>query len=251
VQGRFASALVRSGTATLTSIGREALRIVLPSWCVVCDGELPWRDREASCCGPCWAALPRIEFPQCRSCAAPSPVADAQDYVCFDCLRDPLPLERCAAWGEYRDGLERLLRAFKFQRHDFLAEPLAALLEPFVEDAGGFDAIVPVPMQRASERKRGYNQADLLARALGRRIGVPCKGLLLRRGGGARQSSLPKRERAENVRRAFAADSRSEGLRLLIVDDICTTGETLRACATALRAAGAASVSAVTVAKAT
>ena len=106
-------------------------------------------------------------------------------------------------------------------------------------------------MHRAKERKRGYNQADLLARALSRRIGIRCDmTLLTRRRERATQSQLPKRDRAANVRGAFAASSRVKGKSILIVDDICTTGETLRACAAALHDAGATRVCAVAVAKA-
>ena len=107
------------------------------------------------------------------------------------------------------------------------------------------------PITVVGERSRGYNQSELLARALARRSGVRCDmTLLTRRGKQATQSTLPKRARAANVRGAFAASSLVKDRSILIVDDICTTGETLRACAAALRAAGAARVCAIAVAKA-
>jgi ComF family protein len=175
--------------------------------------------------------------------AQPSP-------VCIPCLTDPLPLDWCEAWGEYRGSLERVLHALKFERHDFLDDALAALLEETLRDRE-FDAIAAVPMTRAKERKRGYNQAELLARALARRIGIACDAkLLARRRAGATQSSLPKRDRAANVRGAFHASPRANGRSILLVDDISTTGETLRACAAALHAAGVSRVCAVAVAKA-
>ncbi|HYC89993.1 MAG TPA: phosphoribosyltransferase family protein [Thermoanaerobaculia bacterium] len=149
--------------------------------------------------------------------------------------------------------MERILHALKFERHDFLGAALASLLEETMHARGdlAFDALVAVPMGKAKERRRGYNQAEMLARALARRLGAGCDmTLLTRREEGATQSTLPKRERAANVRGAFAASSRVKGKAILVVDDICTTGETLRACATALRRAGAARVSALTVAKA-
>ena len=241
---------VRTLASALSLVGREALRIVLPSWCAACERELPWRERKASCCSSCWEALPRITGSKCASCALPLP-HDAT--VCISCLANPLPLEWCDAWGEYRGSLERLLGALKFERHDFLDDVLASLLEETLRVRGdlAFDAIVAVPMPPAKERRRGYNQADLLGRALSRRIGVGCDMTLLRRAGErATQSKLPKRERAANVRGAFAAASRVKGKSILVVDDICTTGETLRACATALLREGAGRVCAVTVAKA-
>lgn len=168
-------------------------------------------------------------------------------------MADPLPLEWCEAWGEYRGTLDRVLAALKFQRHDFLDDAVASLLEETLRERGdlAFDAVTAVPMARKKERRRGYNQAELLARALSRRVGLRCDmTLLTRREERATQSTLPKRERAANVRGAFAAPSRVKGKSILVVDDICTTGETLRACATVLARAGAARVCAITVAKA-
>jgi ComF family protein len=173
--------------------------------------------------------------------------------TCFNCILTPLPVDWCDAWGEYRGGLEHLLRALKFRRHDFLDDALASLLEETLRARGdlAFDAIVGVPMSRGRERRRGYNQAELLGRALGRRTGIRCDmTLLARRGERATQSTLPKRGRAANVRNAFAASSRVKGSAILLVDDICTTGETLRSCASALRDAGASRVCALAVAKA-
>jgi ComF family protein len=272
----------RSLRDALSIVGREALRIVLPSWCVACDSELPWRDRTASCCGKCWAAMARIEGAKCVSCALPlagewlsvigsqlsAPHGDAArttdrqpatslhpptTFLCLECETNPLPVAWTDAWGEYRGPLERVLHALKFARHDFLDDALSGLLEQTLRARGdlAFDAITAVPMRASRERERGYNQAELLGRALGRRTGLHCDMTLLqRRGERATQSTLPKRERAANVRGAFAASSRVKGRSILLVDDICTTGETLRACATALRDAGAARVCAITVAKA-
>lgn len=237
----------------LSIFGREALRIVLPSWCVVCRAELPWQARTASCCASCWAALPKITNPKCTFCALPAPSPELQSFVCIGCLGDPLPLDWCDAWGEYAGPLERLVQALKFERHDFLDDALAALLEETVRERGedAFDAVAGVPMHRAKLRRRGYNQAELLARRLSYRLGARCDMTLLsRHRERATQSTLPKRARAANVRGAFAASSRVKGKSILVVDDVCTTGETLRACASALRAAGAARVCAVTVARA-
>lgn len=197
--------------------------------------------------------MPKIEVQKCGSCALPLPAVSARGTRCLGCLVDPLPLEWCEAHGEYRGALERLLGALKFERHDFLDDALAALLSETLRERGdlAFDALVPVPMGRAKERKRGYNQSELLVRALSRRSGIRCDMTLLTRcQERATQSTLPKRERAANVRGVFAASSLVKGKSILVVDDICTTGETLRACAAALVRAGALRVCAITVAKA-
>ncbi len=232
---------------TLSSIGRETARIVLHASCVACDRELPWRARVASCCADCWASLPKIRTPTCDSCALPLPEDSTR---CLDCLGDPLPLDWCAAWGQYRGPLERVLHALKFRRHDFLAAPLGGLLHGILPDAD-FDAVVAVPMHRRKLRRRGYNQAELLARALAKRMSVRCEpGLLSRPEERATQSKLNRLERRANVRGAFVASADVAERRILLVDDVCTTGETLRVCAGELVKKGAARVCAVVVARA-
>ena len=240
--------MLRIGEA-LSFIGRETLRIVLPSWCVVCRAELPWRDRSMSCCGPCWRALPHIRGPKCRTCALPLP-GDSDGLRCISCSHeDEQPLDWCEAWGEYRDGLEAVIHAFKFERHEFFDRPLAALMATTLRDRA-FDAVVPVPMHRSKKRRRGYNQAELLAAALGEVLGIPMLPLAEKTKEKRTQSKLPRAERAENVRNTFGANAGAAGKAVLLVDDVCTTGETLRACARKLITAGAARVCAVTVAKA-
>lgn len=257
---------------TLASIGRETARIVLHASCVVCERELPWRARTGSCCADCWAALPRMTVATCMSCALPlasaAPAPGVPDLSgtpvdgsaggtteerCIECLVDPLPVAWCRSWGHYRGGLARVLQALKFRRHDFLATPLAELLAGMLVDRGdvAFDAVVPVPMHRRKRRRRGYNQAELLARALGRALHLPVEPrLLARTGERATQSQLNRLERRANVRGAFQASSEAKGLSLLLVDDVCTTGETLRACAAALMKEKASRVCAIVVAKA-
>lgn len=230
----------------LSMLGREALRIVLPAWCAACARELPWRERTASCCAHCWSSLPRIATPKCRSCAMPL----VEDGLCIDCGPDPLPVDWCEAWGRYSGSLERVLRAFKFGRADFFDAPLASLLAEALRDRD-FDVVTPVPMTFLREQRRGYNQAELLARALASRLGLPCELLLATRGTRRTQSRLDAGARAANVRGAFTAIARAKGRRVLVVDDVCTTGETLRACAVALRRSGAARVCAVAAAKTT
>jgi ComF family protein len=218
---------------------------------VACGGELPWRERTASCCAACWASLPAIRAAKCRFCALPWS-GDDPDFICGPCLKEPLPVDWTEAWGCYSGSLERVLHAFKFKRHDFFADPLAELIERMLRQRGDldFDAVVPVPMHRAKVRRRGYNQAELLARALAKRIGIRCQPALLTKTRDLdAQSKLARNARAANVHGAFLASPRVASKKILLVDDVCTTGATIRACAGELVRAGAGRVAAAVVAK--
>lgn len=238
---------------TANRVGRELVSVLLPSPCVVCGGELPIRQRRGSCCEPCWEALPRLVPPRCERCAVPWDTTESPaSFTCADCVADPPPLAWIDAWGRYETGLAELLQAFKFRGHDFLARHLAGLLTTVLEERGGldFDRIVPVPMHRGKRRKRGYNQAALLAHALGRTAGIEVdEELLTKVEERETQASLPKAARRTNVRGSYAAAPGARGLSILLVDDIATTGETLRACAMELQRRKAKGVAALVVAR--
>ncbi|MCM2317360.1 MAG: ComF family protein [Thermoanaerobaculia bacterium] len=234
-------------------VGRELVSVLLPSPCVVCGEELPMRNRRGSCCGTCWDALPRLTPPRCERCALPWETTEAPaSFTCTDCVAEPPPLDWIDAWGRYEKGLAELLQAFKFRGHDFLSRHLGELLAEVLDarDDRGFDLIVPVPMHRAKRRQRGYNQAALLARALARRTGIAvAEDVLVKQEERETQASLPKAARRTNVRGAYAAEPRVKGLRVLLVDDIATTGETIRACALELQRRKARGVAALVVAR--
>jgi ComF family protein len=177
-----------------------------------------------------------------------------EEFVCLECSATDSPLDWIDSWGSYDRGLVEVVQAFKFRGHDFLDQPLADLIADAyaARNDDDFDTIVAVPMHRKKVRARGYNQAELLARRFSRRTRIPLRSELLQKIAETQtQSSLEKSARAANVRHAFAADREAKGRAVLLIDDICTTGETLTACARALRRAGARRVSALTVARAT
>ena len=195
--------------------------------------------------------MPRIVEAKCRTCAMPWS-GDLQGDRCLSCQKRPTRLDWADSWGHYRGSLERVLHAYKFERHDFLNDDLAELLcELVYRHDESFDAVVAVPMHVSKLRRRGYNQSELLARSLSRRIDVPFRGdLLTRIVDREPQSTLPRSARAGNVRGAFVASRAVAGLSLLLIDDIATTGETLRACARALRRQRASGICALTIARA-
>lgn len=198
--------------------------------------------------------MPRITQPKCGRCGVVWDTdAEYDAYVCGDCQTSPPPVGWIDAWGSYSGALESVLHAFKFERHDFLNVPLAALLaETFQKrDEESFDCVIAVPMHPRKRRQRGYNQAELLARAFCRRTKTAFRSdLLHKRIETQPQSTLARAHRTANVRGTFEASERAAGKSILVIDDICTTGETLFACARALKAKKAHRVCALAVARA-
>ena len=152
----------------------------------------------------------------------------------------------------YESPLREAIHAFKYDGTPDLAAPLSPLLLDAWRDAAmSADVLIPVPLHARRKRERGYNQSELLARALSAACHVPVEAHLLRRVRYTDQQALLKgAARKQNVQGAFLAGAAVNGKQIVLVDDVFTTGATLTECATALLNAGAASVCAITLARA-
>jgi ComF family protein len=242
----------------LSSFTLAALDLVFPALCPVCEGTLA-AGRRDPLCGACWSAITRLGPPWCDVCGAAPPAVATPDALprrvartCPTCASAPPSYDYARAAALYEGGLRDALHAFKFGGRRALAGPLGDLAaEQCVGSLpDGIDALVPVPLARERERERGYNQAALLARRIGRRLAVPTRaGWLVRTRATRPQSDLSAAERRANVRGAFRAREPAAGRHVLLIDDILTTGATLDACALALSAAGARRVGVLTVAR--
>ena len=183
----------------------------------------------------------------CHGCLRPLPTSSGPEGLCGACLTDPAALDGLIAAWLYQAPLSEAILALKFRRLDFLADALAELAlgrEPFA-GRGPFDLIVPVPLAPLRQLERGFNQAERIARRLGSRLQLPVETALRRSGLlPSTQSRLGRSaRRASRVDRYVARDAAGiENRSVLLVDDVVTTGTTLRAAAGALRAAGAATV---------
>lgn len=218
----------------------------LPSTCATCGVALPWKGSRAGVCGACWASVAAHSGAPCPRCGEPD-VAAAE--TCLACRTDPPPWLAAASFGPYAGRLRDLVLIFKNGGKDELDRPLAGFLVAALQDAGWPrpDAVVAVPMRAWRRLRRGYNQAELLARAVAGRLGAPLVPALRRRSGGPQVG----RARAERLRlssSAFAARRRASG-RVLLVDDVFTTGATASACSRSLTAAGAAEIYVLTLAR--
>jgi ComF family protein len=212
-----------------------------PRWCVACE-----RRSSDVLCRRCFEALPRTGNPTCGRCGLPTPF---EVLVCEACKGVDFAFETARAPLRYEGVGKEIVHALKYRGQTPLVEKLAAPLlagavsERFASER--FDAIVPVPLHRSRLRRRGFNQAALLARGLGTRINTPVSDTLQVVRSTRDQVDLSAAERRENVAGAFSARARARG-RLLVVDDVFTTGATTDACAASLLRAGAAEVHAVT-----
>lgn len=220
---------------------RGVVDALLPSPCLGCG--LPAAARDALCPG-CAATLPRNRS-ACRRCALPLP--DGQhDATCGRCLRRAPQASTTRAPFVYADPLDRWLGALKFQRDlaagRLLGERWAESLhdDPPWQDV---DAIVPMPLHRRRLRERGFNQVRELLRPALRGVQVPLRhDWLQRQRETAAQSGLSAGERRRNLRGAFAASPAVRGARVLLVDDVITTGSTVAEATRCLLRAGATEV---------
>jgi len=229
------------------------LDLVFPAVCPVC-GAILGSARRDPLCGDCWAAIERAGRPLCARCGALTVEAAAAVTVtsCRACEEAPPTFDYARAAARYRGPLREAMHAFKFRGKRLLARALGDLVLEECADALCMDAVVlvPVPLTRDRQRERGYNQAELLAEQIGAGLDLPVRGRWLRRvRSTVPQTDLTAIERRTNVRGAFTASPAVSGRHVVIVDDVFTTGATVEECARVLRAAGAARVGVLTVAR--
>lgn len=213
---------------------------LFPPACVLCRRLLP--AGSPPLCRLCLHRLPAVTPPRCRRCGATRLLELPGVPGCHHCRDWPGASGRAGAPFRMEGDAARLVRALKFGGWFGLAGPMGRAMAPEARRLAGTSTepvLVPVPASRARRRERGFNQADLLARALADAEGWPRRSLLVRRGG-RRQARLGRRERAVNVRGRFRArPGTAAGTRpVVLVDDVVTTGATAGACGTALRADG-------------
>ncbi len=200
-------------------------------------------------CPACRPALVPFTGARCPACGEPLPLE--QHAVCGRCLNAPPPWDACAYYGVYRNALRGLLLDFKFGGQTRLARFLAELLLESMTCLPACDCIVPVPSHASRLRERGVSQTCLLAQELSRLSGMPTQfSALTRSCATPQQAQLGAAARAEAPRGSFAAGAGLTGLRVLLVDDIVTTGATARHAALCLRGGGAAAVRLLSVARA-
>lgn len=230
---------------------RLGLDVLFPPRCAFCGSELVDDSaaglRARAACESCGRVL-SADPPRCLTCGDPAPSGE-----CGRCRRRAGDWDGIAVLGPYADELRAAILRGKRPAGDAVSAALAELVVRKHRDTFGrwrVDVVVPVPMHWFRRACRGTNAADELARGVAGGLGLPCRRWIARVRPTPRQNELPAGARRDNVRDAFRASARLRGRRILLVDDVATTGATLGACRRAAGAAGAAAVFAAVVARA-
>lgn len=237
------SLVVETVSLRWRSCWNQFLDLVLPPRCIDCRRLGVWL------CPECISRFPRVEAPVCARCGG----TVVTDGLCARCRTSPLQIECIRSVIYFEGTLREAVHLFKYSGRTVLAEPMGDLMAAYWrQNPMPVDVVVPVPLHTARLRERGYNQAALLAREMARRAGLAVDAeVLVRQRATASQVDLDAQQRRENVRAAFRCSSdRLAGQRVLLIDDVCTTGATLEACSVALSEGGVRSVQALTLARA-
>ncbi|HTQ81507.1 MAG TPA: ComF family protein [Thermoanaerobaculia bacterium] len=246
------------------SVTARLLGLIVPAPCLGCGTPLAGRSAPFGLCAGCRGRLiPWHRATSCAACGRPLVGVLPRGFRCRPCRDRPPAYDRLSALWHYQPPLDAVIAGLKFRRLDYLGRHLGeALADAFAADlaghaepaeqaeAGGVDLVVPVPLHWTRRLARGYNQAERIARPLADRLGLPVTRLLRRPRATAPQSTLGRDQRLANLHSGvlrLRSGAPLAGRRVLLVDDVATTGATLEAAARVLKQGGAATVLALVV----
>ncbi len=218
------------------------LNLLLPYPCLACETLAQASDRRLGLCPDCRLGLRLTARPGCRGCGRPTARFARPDPLCGSCRASPPPYDRLVAAFEYRPPLSTVVLGLKTSRLEYLADDLAAALLARDHDRlAQCDVVTPIPLAPLRLFRRGFNQAESLTRVLSEQLDRDWRRLLSRRPR-PKQALQSRARRIELQRGAFRCRQALQGERVLLVDDVVTTGSTVRAATECLLAAGAKSV---------
>ncbi len=211
--------------------------LFLPPACLLCGQLLPPGFDPQEFCAECQASMPPLGRSHCSCCSQPFPASSSQ-HLCATCLQRPPAFSIVHAACSYQERVKDAIHQLKYRNQVNLAEPLGKLLGKSLEVAEvSFkpDCIIPVPLHPGRLKKRGYNQALEISRPLARKMQCPIDTALLQRTlKTPPQQGLTAAERRSNLRNAFIVTTTTSARKILLVDDVMTTGETVRECSRVL-----------------
>jgi competence protein ComFC len=225
----------------------DILDLIFPQHCIVCKKYLS--RKEKNICQSCWDNLVQLPSPFCAECRS----FVEKDRKCKRCEEES-GLSLVYSLGNFDESYQRLIYAFKYGQLLNLGKRLGSILGEKIKEDKRFlecDFLIPVPLHSSRKRKRGFNQSEILALAISEKIGLPVlEDVLKRKKRTKDQTTLNAKQREENVRGAFSVknEDRIVDKQIILVDDVMTTGATLKECARNLVEAGAKEVLGLTVA---
>ena len=233
------------------------LKILFPEPCPVC--KKPATDHKtAPICSDCWQAILPYKGPRCRKCG--KPLVSEVSLTCGACIKDAPDFEWVRGFGLYDGTLKKAINLFKYYRTKRLAKPLTELMFTQLDNKhltesrtkiASADVIIPVPLFKKRLRQREFNQSGLLAKHLAYYTGTTLEtGCLLKVRDTLPQVGLNAKERQKNIRNAFGIHNKTsiQNKNIMLVDDVFTTGATVRECCKLLKKAGAGDIYVVTLA---
>lgn len=250
-----------TGQSVIRQFGGEILlglkNFFFPAFCRKCGVRI-LTEENLYFCEPCWSTIELVEGPKCPRCGRPHArrvgFEPIDNFVCSECSAQKLWVESTHVAGMFAGVLRDAIHLLKYQKKRLVAEPLARLLRERVLAQIGlttYDAVVPVPLHRNRLKQRGYNQSELIATHLCRQpLGIQLLPALKRVKDTPSFSMLGAQERHRQIQKAFQLlpDVSVKKKRILLIDDVVTTGATSNECARVLRRAGAKSVDVIAVA---
>lgn len=225
----------------------------MPDECRICEASLKHVSRIPVCPSCLSKPSPLQAEYFCKSCSTPFVNAYPldSDGNCAICRENKPSFDRVYCSSSYEDPLRKLIQLFKYGKVETLAQPLGELMCRALPIDLAIDTIVAMPMHWMRKWQRGFNQAEALARPVVKKLGVPLSSALYRKKATPAQAGLTSAERRKNLKTAFRVKNPSAlaGKRVLLIDDVFTTGASVRAASTALKEAGAAQVVVLTLAR--
>lgn len=223
---------------------------LFPAACPLCSGNLGC-DRQQPFCAACLSGFKPLPAARCSCCALPFQTLNNSSHLCGRCSISFPSFSKVCCAGLYALNLRKAIHQFKFHQRVGLDRPLALLLDREIAADCRCDLIIPLPLHSRRLRQRSYNQSLLLAKEIGRLRRLPvAAGLLLKVRDTPQQQGLSAREREKNLRSAFYLNGHLAGARVLLVDDVMTTGTTALAAGKVLLQGGAAEVQVAVVGRA-
>ncbi len=236
------------------SFSERLFQFLLPPQCICCEKFLP--EGQWGICANCLSGIHWMEPPYCSVCGMPFISREVGTHLCGACLTQKKYFTKARALGFYEGSLQEAIHRWKYEGKTYLTPFLGKWMAEGLSrhwEVDLFDLLAPVPLHKQRLRERGFNQALLLVKELSRRTGIPyLKRVLRKRRSTIPQANLSGEEREKEVRGVFFVTAREKvkGKSILLVDDVYTTGATVRECSKALIAAGAERVDVFTLAHA-